>query len=244
MNLELFPWGVFIILSFLGLIALSLALPLSMKPLRWLLAIVILLVLIGSGLVLASQDGFQASALAGWLSGQTQNSQINRIFGWALIMGVSVGLILLVTLRLLSRGPLPQLRSRFADEVKYPLWKRLVIAFYSGILEEIIFRLFLLSLVAWLLGQVWQTADGHPATGALWLSNVLAALLFGLVHLPRWSNFTRLSPGFILLIIAMNGLGGIAFGYLFLTYGIEAAIIAHFIGDSLLHVIGPNIITA
>ena len=240
MNLETFPWTVFAFLSILGLVALVFAIPLKTRPSYWLIAIVLLVSLIWSGLFLAQAIGLQASALTVWFSGQPPDL---RFFGWAIGLGFAVGIVLISIIRVISRRAFPQIRARFTDELKFPIWKRLVIAFYSGILEEIIFRLFLFSLIAWLLGQVWQAADGRPATGALWLSNLLAAFLFGLVHLPRWSNLTRLSPGFILLIIAMNGLGGITFGYLFLTYGIEAAIIAHFIGDSLLHAIGPNIIT-
>ena len=239
MNLETFSWSVFAFLAVLCLVALVFAIPLKTRPVYWLIAIILIASLIWLGLLLAQAIGLQASVMTTWFSGQPPNP---RFFGWAISLGLVVGIVLISIIRLI-RTAFPQIRTRFTAELKFPIWKRLVIAFYSGVLEEIIFRLFLLSLIAWLLGRVWQTADGRPAIGAIWLSNLLAAILFGIVHLPRWSSLTRLSPGFILLIIAMNGLGGIAFGYLFVTYGIEAAIIAHFIGDSLLHIIGPNIIT-
>lgn len=242
MNLASFSWISYIVLSGFGLAALGLALPFSTKPIRWLIATAILLALIGFGLGIASLDGIQASALASWSSGKLISSRIMITIGLGFMIGAAIGIILLAILYLLSRRALPQLRIRFTDEAKFPLWKRLAIAFYSGILEEIIFRLFLLSVMAWLIGLLWHTAGGKPTYGALWISNFVAALIFGLVHLPRWSSLTRLTPILILVLISMNGLAGLAFGYLFFTYGIEAAIIAHFIGDSLLHIIGPGIL--
>ncbi len=243
MNLESFPWVVYIVLAILTLVSLGLALPLSIKPMRRIIAFAVMLLMIGFGLYLATVDGMPVSALASWSSGKLTGSQILTRIGLAVLTGAFVGMILMITLRLLSRGALPQLRARFNEEAGFPQWKRLAIAFYSGILEEIIYRLFLLSILAWVIGLVWHIDTGQPTIGALWLSNILAAIVFGLVHLPRWSSLTRLSPAMILALLSMNGLGGLVFGYLFITYGIEAAIIGHFTGDCVLHLIGPGILS-
>jgi len=37
--------------------------------------------------------------------------------------------------------------------------------------------------------------------------------------------------------VVLNGLGGICFGWLYFTYGLESAMIAHFSADIILHVI-------
>ena len=43
----------------------------------------------------------------------------------------------------------------------------------------------------------------------------------------------------VIRAIMLNGVAGIAFGWLFWQYGLEAAIGAHFTADILLHVLGP-----
>ena len=54
-----------------------------------------------------------------------------------------------------------------------PLWKRLLAGVvYGGITEELFMRLFLMSLVAWLLGKWWKTAEGRPTPGAFWAAMV------------------------------------------------------------------------
>ena len=37
--------------------------------------------------------------------------------------------------------------------------------------------------------------------------------------------------------VVLNGLGGIAFGYLYFTRGLESAMISQFTGDIMLHVL-------
>ncbi len=41
-----------------------------------------------------------------------------------------------------------------------------------------------MSLLAWLGKFISHTADGKPTTGVWWTANILAAILFGLGHLP------------------------------------------------------------
>ena len=235
-----FSWTTFLILTVICLAALAFALPLPTKPTRWIVAIVVIVSLVGFGILLAGADGIQVSGLPAQTSNGNLVSQILTWLGIVLGAGLAIGLVLLVIIYALSRKVLPQLRKRFEEEQDVPVWKRWVIAAYSGILEEIIFRLFLLSLIGWVVGFVWHTDLAQPTFGALWLSNALAAIVFGVVHLPRWSTLTKPTLGLVIVVLAMNGLAGLAFGYLFITAGIEAAIMAHFVGDSVLHVIGPK----
>jgi membrane protease YdiL (CAAX protease family) len=41
----------------------------------------------------------------------------------------------------------------------------------------------------------------------------------------------------VLRAIVLNGLAGVAFGYLYFTRGLESAIVSHFSADIVLHVI-------
>src|SRR5215469_10778690 len=52
------------------------------------------------------------------------------------------------------------------------LWKRVLATVYGGIDEELLVRLFLLLLLAWLIGLAWHAPGGSPSLGALWLANI------------------------------------------------------------------------
>ncbi len=106
---------------------------------------------------------------------------------------------------------------------------------------ELLCRLFLLSLLVWLIGLAWHVLGGKPALGALWLANILAAVIFGLGHLPTTAALVKLTPLLIGRAILLNGIIGVAVGYLFWQYGLEAAMLAHFTADLVLHVIGDSI---
>jgi len=66
---------------------------------------------------------------------------------------------------------------------------------------------------------------------------MLAAILFGLGHLPATSMLLPLTPLVITRAIILNGLLDVAFGYLYMTRGLESAMISHFSADIVLHVL-------
>ncbi|PYS74649.1 MAG: CPBP family intramembrane metalloprotease, partial [Acidobacteria bacterium] len=119
------------------------------------------------------------------------------------------------------------------------VWKRILMCFYGGLYEEIFCRLFLLSLFAWLLNRSWRK-DRKLSSGAFWAGNVIAAILFGLGHLPSASLVMPITPLVVGAALVLNGLAGLVFGWLFKVRGLETAMIAHFTADVLLWVIGPQ----
>ena len=94
-----------------------------------------------------------------------------------------------------------------------------------------------MSLFAWLGGFVSKTQDGKPTSAVFWIANLLAAVLFGLGHLPATEMIIPLTPLVITRAILLNGIGGIIFGWLYWKRGLEAAMIAHFSADIVLHVL-------
>ena len=115
-------------------------------------------------------------------------------------------------------------------------WKGLLASFYGGIDEEIQLRLFALSLLIWLARFIFRRPDGRPTATAFWIANMLAALLFGLGHLPAYSLLAPLTPVIVVRAVVLNGLLGLGFGYLYWTRGLESAMLSHFSADLLLHV--------
>jgi membrane protease YdiL (CAAX protease family) len=96
--------------------------------------------------------------------------------------------------------------------------------------------LFLLSLLAWLLVKVSGSPVGQLASAPFWVANVIAALIFGLGHLPATRALAPLTPLLVVRAVLLNGGPGILFGYLFWKRGLESAMLAHFTTDLLIHV--------
>ena len=116
-------------------------------------------------------------------------------------------------------------------------WKGFLASFYGGIAEEILLRLFVMSFFVWLGHFISKTAEGKPTAAVIWIANVLAAVLFGLGHLPATALLVPITPLVITRAIILNGLIGIVCGWLYWKRGLEAAMISHFSADLILHVL-------
>lgn len=193
----------------------------------------------GFGLLLAHHLGLGVPLIEGLLAGKNVSAQALALLGPSLILGVAASAVVLILEVAVFWPRLPQsMRESFPIPA---LWKRFLACFYGGINEEILLRLFVLSLLAWLIAFVWHLPSGAPTAGALWVANILAAVLFGLGHLPATAALTKLTPLLLVRALVLNGLIGVAAGYLFITYGLEAAMLAHFVGDLMLHILGDSL---
>src|SRR5512141_751296 len=93
----------------------------------------------------------------------------------------------------------------------------------AGITEEALFRLFGLSLLAWLGGLLFHDADGRPRVILVLIANLLLALGFGAVHLQKFAVMGwPVNPLVITFTLLLNAIGGLAFGWLFWTFGLES----------------------
>jgi hypothetical protein len=156
----------------------------------------------------------------------------------SLIVGTAAGLVV-VLLELLAIQPL--LAGAELPRLTPPaLWKGALASIYGGITEELFCRLFLLSALALPLTWLSRTRDGLR-TWTFWTANLLAALLFGLSHLPALSTVLPLTPLLATRTLILNGLPGLAFGWLFCKRGLEAAMLAHWVADIVLHVVAPAV---
>jgi hypothetical protein len=108
----------------------------------------------------------------------------------------------------------------------------------AGIREEILCRLGLMGLFAW----VATVVSGRSTAGAIQLAigNVLATLIFGAIHLPQAAQFVgELTVPLVSFVLLLNGLAGVYFGWLYGRFGLVPAMIAHFSADIILHVVAP-----
>lgn len=156
---------------------------------------------------------------------------------FALISGIGGGAIVLA-LVFLFQPFLPQTTQ--AATLEIALWKRILASFYGGITEELLLRLFVMTSIAWLLWKLGLKAGEKPSGWAFGGAIVLAALLFGVAHLPAAAAIWTLTPIVVVRTLLLNSLVGITFGFLYWQWGLEYAMLSHFCADIVLHVIGGS----
>ncbi len=133
--------------------------------------------------------------------------------------------------------PAPEIHAR----IDVDWWRSGLASFWAPFGEEILDRLFLLSLIAWLGVKLFRVRGaGRGRTIALWVANVVTALFFGWYHIDSLALFADPVPALaavrtVLLILPV----GLAFGWLYWRRGLEAAILSHFVIDIIVHVIRP-----
>ncbi len=98
---------------------------------------------------------------------------------------------------------------------------------YGGVVEEVMLRLFLMSLLAWLGWKVFfRKAEKAPA-GVIIAANVISAMLFAAGHLPATAMLFEVTPLLLLRCFLFNGGFGLFFGWLYRRFGIQYAMIGH-----------------
>lgn len=251
-----FPWRVLWLLLIASLLGAAAAIPLVLEvfrpliqnappipiPLPLLVAIgvaenlLLFGVVIGIGLLLSRKMGLGAPLIESWLYHEHLPARARDSFKSGALVGIAVGIVLGIII--LAVAPhMPDLP--FVRAARAPIWKRLLVCFYGGIDEEVLTRLFLLSLFAWLGLRIFQKQKTRLSPATFWIANVLVAVLFGLGHLPAAAKVMQITPEVILLALALNGIAAVSFGYLYWKRGLESAMIAHFCADFVVYVVGP-----
>lgn len=192
--------------------------------------------LVAIGLFFAHRIGLGAPILERWLEGEAVGNQIRAILLPAISLGTLAAIAIIMSDRLVFRPFLPNF-STVSTEVSG--WQGFLAAFYGGIMEELQTRLVYVSVLAWLFGKVSHTSAGTPSRGAFWAAIGIAAIIFGLGHLPAASLSVAITPLVVLRAIVLNGIGGVLFGVMYWKRGLEAAMLTHFSSDIVLRVLLP-----
>ena len=98
---------------------------------------------------------------------------------------------------------------------------------YGAVIEEVMLRLFMMSLVAFVLHKLFGKGRESVSTAVLAAANVVSALLFAAGHLPVNDMMFGLTPMIVFRCILLNGAFGLAFGWLYRKFGLRYAMIAH-----------------
>lgn len=98
---------------------------------------------------------------------------------------------------------------------------------YGAVIEEVMLRLFMMSLVAFVLHMIFERKREGVSAAMLVAANVVSALLFAAGHLPVNDMMFGLTPMIVVRCLLLNGVFGLAFGWLYRRFGLRYAMIAH-----------------
>jgi len=193
------------------------------------------------GLLLAKRVGLGTPILDSVTRSESVFDKVRAILPISIGLGVLASLLIVgLDVYIFQPALIQELgeKANVLNQTAQPAaWKGFLASFYGGIAEEILLRLFVMSLLAWLGSFIKKTKDGKPTNIIFWIANILAAILFGIGHLPAASLILPLTTLVVIRIVLLNAVGGILFGWLYQKHGLESAMIAHFSADIVLHVL-------
>jgi len=189
------------------------------------------------GLIFTKKIGFQIPFIEAALNRGDQRKVLKDILGRSALFGaVTAGVLYTLDILFTALGSGLSTHQDYA-----PVWQKLLAAVYGGTTEEILMRLFLMTFFIWIGMKIFK--KDRPTRAGVIISIVLAAVIFGLGHLPITASLTALSPLIIGRAVVLNGIGGLVFGWLFWKKGLESAMIAHFTADIFLLTLLPLVFT-
>ena len=248
-----FPWKEYFILVFAGLAGVLAALPsawniigrtaaLANIPVQLLAAGQLLqsafwmLLTVGMGLLLGAKTGLGAPILRAYLAGERVGTRLRS----QLVPSTLLALPATVAATALDRWFfLPRLPGFSSAISQVSGWKAILASLYGGITEEILSRLFFVTLLAWTLGRFSRKEAGKPSSAAMWTAIAGSAVVFGLGHLPATLASRSFSMVLLARAVLLNGIYGTLFGYLYWKRGLESSMLSHFTSDLLVHVVLP-----
>ncbi len=125
--------------------------------------------------------------------------------------------------------------GRFNEIIKHsfdmkPTYDYIISCFtYGGVVEEVMMRLFFMSLISFILYKLFYRKEKEVPVKVFIIANIISALLFAIGHFPSTIQlFGGLNALLIIRCMVMNGIFGLAFGWLYRKYGIQYSMLAHF----------------
>ena len=96
---------------------------------------------------------------------------------------------------------------------------------YGGVIEEVMLRLFFMSLIAFIIMKLSKRSE--PTDAQIIVANFIAAVLFAAGHLPATITTLGISGMLIFRCFLLNGTAGLFFGRLYRKYGLLYSCLAH-----------------
>lgn len=187
-------------------------------PADLLIAVITAVQSAGYGLVLGAIGIFLAKKIGLW---KDERSITKRPLVITTILSILGGLSLILPDILFFNNYSEVITQSYAS--KPTLVYMLATVTYGAVIEEVMLRLFFMSLIAFVLQKLLR----KESVGLLIAANWVSALLFAAGHLPATIMMIGSTPLIIFRCMLLNGVFGLLFGYLYRKFGLRYAMIAH-----------------
>jgi membrane protease YdiL (CAAX protease family) len=99
------------------------------------------------------------------------------------------------------------------------------------IIEEIHFRLFLMTVLVWLITKLLRAPAGKLSASGWWTAIVIQGLMFGAIHAATGEGTLWWEPRAMQMLLEPRTVAGIVLGYVYWRWGLETSILAHVFAD-------------
>lgn len=193
------------------------------------------------GMKLSKSVGLKMPIIESYFYYQKSTSDTKSIINKSLLFGIFAGVAIVLLDLLFTR--LGVQISLWTGQMP-PFWMGMLASIYGGFGEEILLRLFFMTLIIWIFSKIKRSKNNILDNNlVMWSAIIISAVVFGIGHLPITSSVTPLTALVVTRAIVLNGVGGVIFGWLYWKNGLESAMIAHFSADIVLHVIMAIIVS-
>jgi hypothetical protein len=187
---------------------------------------VILSVAVLVGVVLASRVGLSSPVAESAASGGDAVSALKTQIIPGIIGGLAGGISLVLIAAALKPFLPPEMLARLGEFGNIlPLPTRLL---YGGIIEELLLRWGLMTLLVWAVWRLFQKGREQPKPAYFVGAIMISSVVFAIGHLPvAFMLFPEPTPALTLFVIIGNSSFGLIAGYLYWKKGLESAMISH-----------------
>ena len=198
----------------------------ALKLLSLIQPAVLLAVAVLVGVALASKVGLSSPVAEAAASGGDWVSAFKPQIIPGIVGGLAGGISLVLIAAVLKPFLSPEVLARLGEYGKVlPLPTRLL---YGGIIEELLLRWGLMTLLVWAAWRLFQKGRGQPKPAYFVGAILVSTLMFAIGHLPvAFLLFPEPTLALIVFALVGNSAFGLIAGYLYWKKGLESAMIAH-----------------
>ena len=199
-----------------------------------------MLFLVGLGCLAARRPDFSPSAFGRrFVAAGSAAGVAEMIYAAAGAAAVSIAGTRLVQMIVVKALWAPALAANTPPAIKqagrkaFELFKAHPAAIGVGfpIIEEIHFRLFLMTVLVWLMTKLLRAPAGGLGATGWWTAIVIQGLLFGAIHAATGEGTLWWEPRAIQMLLEPRIVAGIVLGYVYWRWGLETSILAHIFAD-------------
>jgi len=217
-----------------------LPIPANEHPRAFLIALAEMLFLVGVGCRAARLPRFAPTASRRFL--EHSGSPVRAIEVLYGSVGAAVASILgtrILQAMVVKATWSPALAAKASPAVKeagrkaFELFKSHPIAVGVGfpVIEEIHFRLFLLTALVWTIARLRRTPAEKLGARGWWTAIVIQAFMFGAIHAATGEGTLWWEPRPVQMMLEPRAFAGIVLGYAYWRWGLETSILAHVLAD-------------